>query len=333
LSAWIAGCGGGGDGNTGAAGKDAGSHADTDGAIDADSGADSGTDADSDADSDSDSDSDSDTDVDSDTDSDSDADSGPAEEITVATYNVEDFDLGGAAGGQYANVAAFARDYGLGVLVVVEVQPDDEAAFANALTDVGYSMEYHSFSSMSDGFNAIGVWSRYPFLSIDELLTQNTRTVYGFEIKVGPKSEHVWFYGCHLKSGSDAASLTKRQTEAQLIESYVLDNHDPVTESVVVLGDMNTMNDEDWLAAGTIGYLTLQSDNPGNTANDFTAVNYTELPQEWTDPGWKDILDHIILSPEAMKHYVDGSVEVPHPAGDGDYGPSDHYPVVLKLQY
>ena len=67
--------------------------------------------------------------------------------------------------------------------------------------------------------------------------------------------------------------------------------------------------------------------------NDFTAVNYEQIPDEPTSPEWNSLLDHIILSPSAMSHYVQGSVSVPHPSGDGEHGPSDHFPVMLDLWF
>jgi hypothetical protein len=296
---------------------------------DDDTGADSDADTDSDIDSDSDTDSDSDSDTDTDTGTET-----VSVEITIAQYNVENFDLGGDADGQYGYIAQFAKDCGIDVIVVEETQSSDgdEAGFTTALEDISYPMDFHSLSSMSDNFNSIGVWSRYPLESVSEILEENTRTIYRFSIDMGD-DDQIWFYGCHLKSGTDTDSQDRRKTEAGRLETYILENHDPLSESVVVLGDMNTMSDGDWLADGTIDRLTLKSDNPGNTDNDFIDVNYTELPDEYTYPSYESLLDHVILSPEAMNHYVDGSVEIPNPGGDGDYGPSDHYPVILTVEY
>jgi endonuclease/exonuclease/phosphatase family metal-dependent hydrolase len=253
--------------------------------------------------------------------------------VTIASYNVEDFDLGQEAEGQYDHIAAFVADNKVDILAAVETQKDangdDEQLFKVALEDISYSMPYRGFSSMSDGFNAFAVWSRFPLSDMEEILADNTRTVYRFAATVN--GESVIFLACHLKSGDDAESSTRRQVEANRIESYIVDNFDPTEENIVILGDMNTMSESDFAVQGTLSYLSLKSNNPQNSADDFTPVNFTELQDTPTYPSTGDILDHILLSPLAWTHYVPGSVKIVAPAGDGPFGPSDHYPVLLDL--
>jgi endonuclease/exonuclease/phosphatase family metal-dependent hydrolase len=166
---------------------------------------------------------------------------------------------------------------------------------------------------------------------VSEILPENTRTVLRFRVDIDSRS--VWFYGCHLKAGSDLASEERRRKEAERLAAYIVDHHDPATDPIVVLGDMNTANAGDFGDGGTLSFLTLTFDNPGNLENDFTAVNYLALPETSTFPAGDRVLDHIILSPGAFGFYLEGSVEIPAPEGTGAGvpGPSDHLPVTLDM--
>jgi endonuclease/exonuclease/phosphatase family metal-dependent hydrolase len=255
--------------------------------------------------------------------------------VTIATFNVENLDRGGTAAPQYSAAARFAAAEEVEVLVLQEIQNDaagdDESELGFALETLSYPLPYHAMSSMSDGFNAVGVWSRFPLSSVVEILPENTRTVLRFSIEL--ENDRLWFYGCHLKSGDDATSSTTRSSEAARLEAHLVESHDPVSEPIVVLGDMNTMSEADWREGGTLSRLTLRSDNPSNTANDLAAVNFVELPETWTYPSQSSLLDHILLSKAALEHYETGSVRVPRPAGDDGRAISDHLPVVLDLRY
>ena len=251
-------------------------------------------------------------------------------EVTVATFNVENFDLGGDAEGQYDRVAAFAAGYGVDILVLEEVQQDgsgdDETLFSEALAAAEYEMPYVGFSSMSDGFNALAVWSRYPLSGFEEILPANTRTAIRFEADVEKTVFH--FVGCHLKSGDDAEAVALRLEEATRTAAYIDEAFDLSTDAVVLLGDMNTMTDTDFASSGTIDVLDLSFSGRGS----LYPVNWNELPDAPTYPSTGSVLDHIFLSPLLREAYVEGSVAVLHPEGDGPCGPSDHCPVLVTLR-
>lgn len=257
-------------------------------------------------------------------------DAGASVAVTIATYNVEKFDLGGDAKGQYAHVAAFAADAAVDILVLEEVQKDangdDEVEFSAALDEQMYPMPYVGFSSMSDGFNALAVWSRFPLSDLEEILPLNTRSVYRFASEIN--GTRVLFFACHLKSGSDEDAFETRRAEAERLARYITAEVDLNPYPVVVLGDMNTMTDADFAASGTLQILTLSA----NGDELLMPVNWTNLPDMPTYPSTGDILDHILLSPSALSAYVEDSVEVSQPEGDGPFGPSDHYPLLLTLQ-
>ena len=257
-------------------------------------------------------------------------DAPPSTAFTVATYNVENFDLGGDADGQYANVAAFAAEAELDVLVLQEVQQDangdDIMLFIQALGDAGYSMPYFESSSESDGFNALAVWSRIPIWDFEEIARQNTRTAIRFA--VGYSGPDVTLIACHLKSGEDPTSAAKRTQEARVLAAYIMDHLNRIGETLILLGDMNTSARADFVPYGTLDLLTL----PQSPKGQLVPVNLNELPDTPTYPSSGGILDHILLSPATLQYYISGSAAVPHPAGDGPYGPSDHYPVLVKLR-
>ncbi len=256
-----------------------------------------------------------------------------ARRLTIATYNVADFDADGTAPPQHSAVARFAATEGIDVLILEEIQSaasdDDVTAFTRALEVVSHPMPHRAVTAMSDGFNAIGVWSRFPLIDVDEILEENTRTVLRFGVDAG--GTPLRFFGCHLKSGDDPASRSARLREAARLEAYLTAHHDPAREPVIVLGDMNTMSDSDWADQGTLSRLRLTSDNPKNSANDLTAVNLEALPEGWTYPAMESLLDHILLSPAAMSRYRPESVRLAAPLGDGVPSPSDHLPVMLDF--
>ncbi len=264
--------------------------------------------------------------------------------VTIATYNVENFDLGGDEKAQYSYIAQFAMDENIEILVVQEMQTRDSdiSGFSTALTNIGYPMVFQGNTSMSDGFNAIGVWSKYPIPVQENILNSaGPRSIYRFKVQVGVNE--IWFYGCHLKSGAKKYAFEIRVEQAAKLEEYITNNHDLQNDNIVILGDMNTMGynggvNEDFTAKGTLVHLEFRSDD--DETNDFTAVNYRLLDssEHYTFPGenekYKSLLDHIILSRNAMKnHYETGSVYIPRQDGFGEHEPSDHYPVVLELAF
>ena len=251
-------------------------------------------------------------------------------EVTLATFNVENFDLGGEAEGQYDHVAAFAAEFRVDILVLEEVQKDgsfdDEALFSEALAAAGYEMPYVAFSTMSDGFNALAVWSRYPLSGFEEILPANTRTAIRFEADADKAV--LSFVGCHLKSGADGEAFALRREEATRIAAYIDESFDLSTDAVVLLGDLNTMTDADFASSGTLDVLDLSFSGKGS----LYPVNWRELPDTPTYPSTGSVLDHIFVSPSIREAYVEGSVAVPRPEGDGPCGPSDHCPVLVGLR-
>lgn len=268
-------------------------------------------------------------------------DNGSSGGVTVMTWNVENFQNSGA----YTRIAEAVKANQAAVLVLCEMQTDDSDAssFESALSTAGYSFAWSRQSSMSDSYNAIGVWSRWEISNPSEILkgiytdpvsSQSKwcpRAVYRFMINVND-SQQVWFYACHFKAGNDESAEQTRRAQAYALENYIKSIHQEAAEHIVVLGDMNTIDSRGELTgdASTLGRLTLKSDNPGDTANDFTAVNLTHLGSDaYTSTSYSSRLDHIILSPAAYGRYETGSVSVYHPPQFC----SDHYPVLVRLSY
>lgn len=263
--------------------------------------------------------------------------------LTVVSYNVENFD----ASGSYSTIANYVKNNSVDVIVLLEVQSPgqdgdttgDETPFASALNSAGYTMQYHQFLD-ADGWNSIGFFSRYPVSGVTTVVDgtytdpvsgnskEAVRPIVKFQI-TAENNTPVWFYGAHLRAKD--TGLEERRAQAHALEEYIKNNHDMTTDRIVVCGDLNTTEDygsnNDFDDDGTLGYLSLKSDNPGNTANDFTAVNYTFIPTDYTYPSYSSLLDHILLSPAAYSGYVNGSVDV------SDVYASDHKPVILTFNY
>ena len=160
--------------------------------------------------------------------------------------------------------------------------------------------------------------------------------------KLGSRTVH--FYALHLKAqaytngipGNDD-DIKKRRAQAHALEEWIKAQHNPETDLIVILGDANTAltgdtyhPGDDFADDSTLGMLCLKSDNPGNTANDFSPMNVTLLDADaWTHSVYNSRLDHIILSPAAVSLYAAGSLKiVTHDAND----PADHYPVLLRIE-
>lgn len=109
------------------------------------------------------------------------ASSTSATTLVIMTYNVEKFDKGGdIPSGTYAAIANTVKTNSTDIINLCEVESSDsdETSFSSALTTAGWAMNYHAFSSMSDNYNSIGHFSRYPVSDVSEILASNTRTVY-----------------------------------------------------------------------------------------------------------------------------------------------------------
>jgi endonuclease/exonuclease/phosphatase family metal-dependent hydrolase len=256
-------------------------------------------------------------------------------EVTLATFNVQDFDLGGTSKFQYDHVAEFVKEYLLDILVLEEIQQDtsgdDVAEFTKALDNISYNMPFRFITSRSDGFNSIGVWSRFPLISKKEILSENTRTSFRFSINI--KDENLLFLASHLKSGDDKDNVERRLAEAARIASYLQTELDADSRGIVLLGDMNTCSEADWSPGGTMDILSLYSpnENPGNGG--LYPVNYSLSPDVPTYPATGAVLDHVFLSESVKSRFIPSSLKVPDIEGDGRYGPSDHRPVVIMLRF
>jgi len=288
----------------------------------------------------------------------------PGSEIRIAYLNAEDFNSDKDAGtGTYGVVADLILTNAIDIMLFCENSPWDARMLGEALSARGISMTHRITTSNTsnpedDGIfdDEISLWSRFAITDFSQVLrgyyldpVSNTsvnapRYILRACVDVGGRS--FWFYGGHLKATSTATladDIKRRRAQAHALENYIKANHNPVTDYIVILGDMNTTERPgdtseavpDFDDAGTLGRLTLKSDNPGNTANDFTAVNATHLPMPggytWASytGTWQSLLDHIILSPALYARYVPGSVAILFKGIEPRI--SDHYPVTLKI--
>lgn len=233
----------------------------------------------------------------------------------------------------------------------------DQGAFHTALQTAGSPMPSSEFSS--DGGltylygDYLAFFSKYPLNATASILKgdytdpvsgqsfsmSSLRPVLYTTTRFAGRTLHL--FNLHLKaqgfpSESYPDDIKKRRAQAHALENHIKSNLNPVSDLIVILGDANTaltnadtQGGDDFLEASTLGMLCLKSDNPGNTANDFTPMNVTLLPENsWTHSVYTSRLDHIILSRAAYALYRPGSIRiVSHPPGD----PSDHLPVKLTL--
>ena len=265
----------------------------------------------------------------------SDDDGSSGTEITLMSWNVANFD--GAPWDGFNKIANVVKNQQVDILILNEVQDNDndETYFAQALTAAGWTMQYHSFSSRSDGYDSIGIFSRYPVTATTEILDPpGPRSIYKATVAL-PGEKTITIYGAHLKSGVTAPDLSARTNQAKQLANYIRSNHtDLGSDLIAILGDMNTMGTtagdpvEDFLPGSTLDMLCLKDDAvPGN---DFTPVNQTWLSTTATFSSGS-LLDHIILSPAARNRYVSGSVFIQATTFGTNSGYSDHRSVRARL--
>ena len=277
--------------------------------------------------------------------------------VRVAFFNAEDFNSDSVAGtGTWGTVADIVATNSIDIIVLSETEPYDAPRFSQALAARGVSMTWRMTTSNTSDPNEdyllkdeISVWSRFAITGYYQVargfypdpVTGNVvsapRYVLRTSIAVGGKS--LWVYGAHLKAVTGMTNEQRRRAQAHALEEYIKSNHAEENDWILVSGDMNTITPSiEFIDAGTIGYLTMKSDNPGNTANDFTAVNLTHLPlpdgYTWRSSSWPSgfadaILDHVILSPALYARYVPGSVRILMKGVSPRI--SDHYPIMLDL--
>ncbi len=264
--------------------------------------------------------------------------------FTVATFNLYDLTRPGA----HANVARFIAERGIDLILFQEIQPADAADLAQSLAAEGVDMHY-AFSARGGyggdiGDDYLAVFSRHPLTAHETILGGSfpdpvtgewfdfrymrpvhrvSLTVFGLDLTV---------YNLHLKAQVPFPEcdgcLERRRAQARALETYILEHDAPEMAPILVAGDANSALDADFEPGNTLDLLTLRSDNPANSANDLTPVNFT-YRRESTHLDFDSLLDHLILSPALMTRYVPDSVEVVAPSGN----PSDHKAVLLRLAF
>jgi len=264
--------------------------------------------------------------------------------FTVATFNLYDLTLPGA----HASVARYIAARDIDLILFQEIQPADAADLAQSLAAEGVDMHY-AFSARGGyggdiGDDYLAVFSRNPLTAHETILGGTypdpvTGEAFSFQymrpvhrVSLNVHGHDLTVYNLHLKAQVPFPEcdgcLERRRAQARALETYILEHDAPETELVLVAGDANSALDEDFEPGNTLDLLTLRSDDPANTANDLTPVNYT-YRRESTHLDFDSLLDHIILSPALMTRYLPDSVEIVAPEGR----PSDHKSVLLRLVF
>jgi endonuclease/exonuclease/phosphatase family metal-dependent hydrolase len=264
--------------------------------------------------------------------------------LTVATFNLYDLTLPGSP----ANVARFIAERGIDLILFQEIQPSDAADLVQSLAAEGVELHY-AFSSRGGyggdpGDDYLAAFSRLPITDHETILGGTLRDPVTGEsfsftymrpvhrVRLSAHGQELIVYNLHLKAQVPfpdcEGCLERRRAQASALERYILERDDPEADLVIVAGDANSALAEDFEPGNTLDRLTLRSDNPDGAANDFTPVNF-EYRNEPTHNDFNSLLDHLILSPALMHHYIPDSVEVVAPAGR----PSDHKAVLLRLAF
>ncbi len=151
-------------------------------------------------------------------------------------------------------------------------------------------------------------------------------------------TKNLKLVGLHAKSGADAASYNRRQTDFAALKTY-LDTTYP-TDNVMIMGDMNDDADNSIYTTG--------GPNPSSFNNfNLATTQYSTLTKQLSDcnisstASYPDIIDHLIVSNEigvdgtpvpSGINYVPNSVKASRPIVGGTLT-SDHFPVTARFTF
>ena len=254
--------------------------------------------------------------------------------LDIATWNLWRFGNSGAGAGdedaQLAGIADVIGSSGIEIWALQEI--DSEEAFdslIDALPDW-----YRGKAHPDSGYKVALVFdSRVIDLKSYNVVLSHHENVFSgrrpmrFTIEIHERQELV-IVVLHATANSwarpDTVSWARRVVAADALQSYLATHYDD--RPVVVLGDWNDELDSTSITQGLgTPYHDFLRDH------DWTYVT-AGLSGSYPDPEYNSMLDHILLSNEAMAWYVDGSAKVL--SGLFDYEKrevSDHLPVTARL--
>jgi len=286
----------------------------------------------------------------------------------------------------YNRIARYAIDNNVDVLCLQEVQSGtevgglyddgtlassgDEYIFSHTLKTNGYYMPYRVFSNNGGSrLDYVAFFSKYRMTDSrnvwpERMVDPATGKWYrgyrpALQSKMRYRGKDLWFFSMHLKSnagGADEDNFGLRRAQAHHLATHIMQTLNPDKDYIVITGDMNTLTNDIYRpmlgsTLGTIDYMCLRHDNPGNTNNDLhpmnleilggaTNVKYPGVPVTGitypSSDGFSDVtFDYIILSKAAKAKYVDGSIYIYEKGSRTGLkeGASDHYPLSLQLEF
>ena len=281
-----------------------------------------------------------------------------AKDLNVDVLSLQEVQSGTEVGGLYSD----------GTLA----SSGDEYIFSHTLKTNGYYLPYRAFSNNGGSrLDYVAFFSKYPLTHVgniwpERMVDPATGKWYkgyrpALKVKMRYRGNDVWMFTMHLKSnsgGGDDDNFGLRRAQAHHLATWMLQNLRPEKDLIVITGDMNTLTNDIHRGIlgptlGTIDYMCIRHDNlnASDTNNDLIPANLVLLggatnekfpgvpPTGITYPssdGISDVtFDYIILSREAWKRYVPGSLYI-YPKGSRTGlkdGASDHYPVQLSLEF
>ncbi|MBN1243254.1 MAG: endonuclease/exonuclease/phosphatase family protein [Spirochaetales bacterium] len=255
-------------------------------------------------------------------------------DVTVASYNAEDFDMGGGPA-KHAEIASMLKAKSVEVVILTETEAsgldNDVGLLQTELVEIGWPMQYVAVADSGYEDDAVIV-SKFPIES-ETVLSCTTGSENGMRPGVLAKLKvqngsgayvYLTVMGFHLKAMVDGLSI--RLEQARSLANYLRTTYEADLSNgyYIIAGDLNTVAAGDrGSATSTMGYLRMLDDP--DTTNDFWAVNESLLPTTATHQ-MGSVLDHIILSPALSSRYKADSIDV-----DQSVVLSDHYPVLLEL--
>ena len=130
-----------------------------------------------------------------------------------------------------------------------------------------------------------GIVSRYPIVSSgvwdDDQMTDREFVWARIDI---PGDTHLWAVSVHLKASSGSDNVTKRNTQATNLRTYI-QNNVPASDYVVIGGDMNTQSRSESCLTTFSSIVVTSAPYPVDQNGDGDTNAGRDKPYDWVMPG------------------------------------------------
>jgi len=248
----------------------------------------------------------------------------------IVTWNIEQFPMNGTK--TISTLAQLIKDIDVDLIAVQEI--NNENAFINLLDSLDGFNGY--VSALPNDILKLGIIYKTDIVSISSPVQIFTSDGYAFPrppvvtfVEVKENGMNVFDFHLiilHLKAFGDQDSENRRRDACEKLKDYI-DTQliSGLEKDVIVLGDMNDEIDDP--PANNVFQVFL---------DDATEYQFLTMPLigQASYPGFNSLIDHILISSDALPEYSGGSTQILNLDFEfSEYSTliSDHRPVLAKF--